>query len=93
MTSRFLFDQGFSEANTKPDSIVWACLSESITGGELLSTAFNPNSLVMVKVCWFLLKALSDKSIWKRLFNELQMEKKRRPVKVVGAGTYNCGRA
>ena len=43
-TSRFVHDQGFSEAIVRRARIAWSCLTESITDRELLSMVFNTNS-------------------------------------------------
>ena len=78
VTSRFMLDQGFSEASVRRARIAWTCLTESITDQELLSRVFGTNSPSAgwrMSCDWFLPKTLSEKSKWKRQFNELVMEK------------------
>ena len=78
VTSRFLLDQGLSEASVIRARIAWTCLTESITDRELLSTVFDTNSPSAgwrMSCDWFLPKTLSEKSKWKRQFNEMVMEK------------------
>ena len=86
VTFRFLQDQGFSEASVKPSRIAWTCLTESITDRELLSRVFDTNSpsAGWRMLCdWFLPKPLSEKSKGKRQFNELVMEKKEEPMRIL----------
>ena len=80
VTSRFLLDQGFSEASERRARIAWTCLTESITDRELLSRVFDTNSpsAGWRMLCdWFLPKTFSKKSKWKRQFNVLVMEKEK----------------
>ena len=82
VTSRCLLDQGLSEASVKRAGIAWTCLTESITDRELFSRVFDTNSpsAGWRMLCdWFWPKTLSEKSKWKRQFNELVMEKKEEP--------------
>ena len=41
VTSRFLLDEGSSEASIRRARTAWACLVESITNRELLSPVFD----------------------------------------------------
>ena len=43
--SRYLLDQGFSEASVRRSRIAWTCFTESITNRELLSRVYDTNSL------------------------------------------------
>ena len=84
VTSRFMLDQGFSEASVRRARIAWTCLTESITDQELLSRVFGTNSPSAgwrMSCDWFLPKTLSEKSKWKRQFNELVMEKNAEPMR------------
>ena len=84
VTSRFLLDQGFSEVSVKRARIAWTCSTESIADREFLSRVFDTNSqrAGWHMLCdWLLPKTLSEKSKWKRQFNELAMEKKEEPMK------------
>ncbi|CAM9850947.1 unnamed protein product, partial [Sphacelaria rigidula] len=82
--SQFLIDQGFSETSIRRARIAWTSLTESITDRELSSKVFDTNSPSAgwrFLLNWFVPKTLSEKSKWKRLFNELWMEKKEDPMK------------
>ena len=84
VTSRCLLDQGLSEASVRRAGIAWTCLTESITDRELFSRVFDTNSpsAGWRMLCdWFWPKTLSEKSKWKRQFNELVMEKKEEPMR------------
>ena len=64
--------------------MAWDYLTESITDRELLSRVFDTNSpsAGWRMLCdWFWPKTLSEKSKWKRQFNELVMEKKEEPMR------------
>ena len=77
VTSCFLLHQGLSEVSVRRARIAWTFLTESITDQDLLSKVFNTNSSAGWRMLcdWFLLKTLSEKSKWKRQFNELVIEK------------------
>ena len=78
VTSRFLIDQGFSEASVKRARTAWICLTESITDRELLSRVFDTNSpsAGWRMLCdWFLPKTPSEKTKCELQLDDLVVEK------------------
>ena len=86
VTSRFVLDQGCTEISVKRSRLAWTCITESITDRELLSRVFDTNSpSVAWRMLndWFLPKTPVEKSKWKRQLNDLVMEKKGEPMKIL----------
>ena len=84
VTFRFLLDHGFIEACIRRARIAWTCPTESVTDRELLNRVFDtdsPGPGWRMLCNWFLPKTLSEKSKWKRFFNNLEMERKEGPMK------------